>query len=97
MYEMQALVAQQNGNFTKFPLRQKPAAFNLDEVLRQLTDASGTANHFVQKDTGMVGAFHEYYIQPAAPRSATGGGYLGGNFRGPYDRGVGACSVGDSS
>jgi arylsulfatase len=45
MYEMQALVAQQIENFEKFPPRQKPAAFNLDAVLRQLTDASGSANH----------------------------------------------------
>ena len=40
MYEMQAIVAQQIENFVKFPPRQKPAAFNLDAVLRQLTDAS---------------------------------------------------------
>ena len=45
MYEMQAIVAQQIENFEKFPPRQKPASFNLDAVLRQLTDASGSANH----------------------------------------------------
>jgi arylsulfatase A-like enzyme len=37
IYEMQALVAAQIENFTKFPPRQKPAAFNLDEVMRQVT------------------------------------------------------------
>jgi arylsulfatase len=45
MYEMQAIVAQQIENFVKFPPRQKPAAFNLDALLRQLIDASGSANH----------------------------------------------------
>ena len=29
----------------KFPPRQKPASFNLDAVLRQIQDASGSANH----------------------------------------------------
>jgi arylsulfatase len=37
MYEMQALVAGQIEDFAKFPPRQKPASFNLDDVLRQLT------------------------------------------------------------
>ena len=45
LYEMQALVAQQIEDFVKFPPRQKPAAFNLDEVLRHLQEASGSANH----------------------------------------------------
>jgi arylsulfatase len=36
LYEMQALVAAQIDDFVKFPPRQKPAAFNLDEVLRQV-------------------------------------------------------------
>jgi arylsulfatase A-like enzyme len=36
MYEMQALVAGQIEDFAKFPPRQKPASFNLDEVLRQV-------------------------------------------------------------
>jgi arylsulfatase len=45
LYEMQGLVAQQIENFTKFPPRQKPAAFNLDAVLRQITDASGSSYH----------------------------------------------------
>ena len=45
MYEMEALVAQQIENFTKFPPRQKPAAFNLDTVLRQIEDAGGSGYH----------------------------------------------------
>jgi arylsulfatase len=36
LYEMQALVAGQIEDFTKFPPRQKPASFNLDEVMRQV-------------------------------------------------------------
>jgi len=42
---MQALVAQQIQDFMRFPPRQKPAAFNLDEVLRHLQEASGGGNH----------------------------------------------------
>jgi arylsulfatase len=42
---MQDLVAQQIRAFAEFPPRQKPASFNLDAVLRQLQDASGSANH----------------------------------------------------
>jgi hypothetical protein len=45
LYEMQALVSQQIQDFVRFPPRQKPAAFNLDEVLRHLQEASGGANH----------------------------------------------------
>jgi arylsulfatase A-like enzyme len=45
LYEMQAVVAQQIEAFIKFPPRQKPAAFNLDEVLRHLQESSGSANH----------------------------------------------------
>ena len=37
LYEMQALVAAQIDNFTKFPPRQRPASFNLDAVMRQMT------------------------------------------------------------
>lgn len=44
LYGMQALVAQQIDDFVKFPPRQKPAAFNLDEVLRTLEEASGSKN-----------------------------------------------------
>jgi arylsulfatase len=44
LYEMQAVVAQQIPEFVKFPPRQKPAAFNLDEVLRHLQEASSSAN-----------------------------------------------------
>jgi arylsulfatase A-like enzyme len=36
MYEMQALVAAQIEDFVKYPPRQKPASFNLDEVMRQV-------------------------------------------------------------
>jgi arylsulfatase len=42
---MQALVAQQIEAFTRFPPRQKPAAFNLDEVLRNLQEGHGAASH----------------------------------------------------
>ena len=45
LYEMQALVSQQIQAFMQFPPRQKPAAFNLDEVLRQVQDAAGSHNH----------------------------------------------------
>jgi len=45
LYEMQALVAEQIQAFTQFPPRQKPASFNLDAVLRQITDASGSGYH----------------------------------------------------
>jgi arylsulfatase len=45
LYGMQALVAQQIADFVKYPPRQKAAAFNLDEVMRKLADASGGANH----------------------------------------------------
>jgi arylsulfatase len=37
LYEMQSLVAGQIDEFVKFPPRQKPASFNLDAVMRQLT------------------------------------------------------------
>jgi arylsulfatase len=37
MYEMQAVVASEIDGFAKYPPRQKPASFNLDEVLRQVT------------------------------------------------------------
>jgi arylsulfatase A-like enzyme len=45
LYGMQALVAEQIPAFQQFPPRQKPAAFNLDAVLRQIQDAAGSANH----------------------------------------------------
>jgi len=38
VYEMQAVVAQQIEDFEKFPPRQKPASFNLDTVMRQLSE-----------------------------------------------------------
>jgi arylsulfatase A-like enzyme len=37
LYEMQALVAAQIDNFVKYPPRQKPASFNLDAVMRQVS------------------------------------------------------------
>ena len=37
MYEMQAVVASEIAGFAKFPPRQKPASFNLDAVLAQVT------------------------------------------------------------
>jgi arylsulfatase A-like enzyme len=45
IYEMQGLVAQNIEDFAKFPPRQKPAAFNLDEVLRTLQEASSSKGH----------------------------------------------------
>ncbi|MDD1721811.1 MAG: arylsulfatase, partial [Euryarchaeota archaeon] len=45
IYGMQGLVAQQIEDFVKFPPRQKPAAFNLDAVMRQLETAESGANH----------------------------------------------------
>jgi arylsulfatase A-like enzyme len=36
LYGMQAVVAAQIENYAKFPPRQKPASFNLDEVMRQV-------------------------------------------------------------
>ena len=45
LYEMQRLVAQQIDDFKQFPPRQKPAAFNLDAVLRQIQDTSGSGYH----------------------------------------------------
>ena len=42
---MRGLVAGQKKNFVKFPPRQKPAAFNLDQVMRDLEAASGGGGH----------------------------------------------------
>ena len=39
MYLMQAVVAAQIENFVKFPPRQKPASFNLDAVLAQVSSS----------------------------------------------------------
>ena len=35
LYLMQAVVAAEVENFSKFPPRQKPASFNLDAVMRR--------------------------------------------------------------
>jgi arylsulfatase A-like enzyme len=44
LYLMQAVVAEQIADFAKFPPRQKPASFNLDAVLEQVSvGASGAA------------------------------------------------------
>jgi arylsulfatase len=45
IYKMQAVVAQQIQAFAQFPPRQKPAAFNLDAVLRQLEEATSSKSH----------------------------------------------------
>jgi len=44
LHEMQGLVASQIEAFVKFPPWQKPAAFNLDEVLRHLQEATSSAS-----------------------------------------------------
>jgi arylsulfatase A-like enzyme len=45
IYGMQALVAREIEAFVQYPPRQKPAAFNLDAVLRQLEDAGSSKLH----------------------------------------------------
>jgi hypothetical protein len=40
-YQMQAVVASHLADFVKFPPRQKPASFNLDAVLEQVTKPHG--------------------------------------------------------
>ncbi len=45
IYAMQAVVGQQIEDFVKYPPRQKPASFNLDEVMRNLQEAGGGALH----------------------------------------------------
>ncbi len=45
MYQMQAVVGHEIGDFVKYPPRQKPASFNLDAVMRQLEAASDGALH----------------------------------------------------
>jgi hypothetical protein len=37
----QALVAKWLESFKDYPIRQKPASFNLDEVMRKLTTSTG--------------------------------------------------------
>jgi arylsulfatase len=41
---MQGAVAQQMEAFEKFPPRQKPASFNLDELMRKLQESSSAAH-----------------------------------------------------
>jgi arylsulfatase len=38
-------VAEQIEAYKQYPPRQKPAAFNLDEVLRKIQEAGASANH----------------------------------------------------
>ena len=45
LYGMQALVATQIEGFMKYPPRQKPAAFNLDAVLRQMEELQSSKGH----------------------------------------------------
>ncbi|MET0582112.1 MAG: arylsulfatase [Pseudoxanthomonas sp.] len=45
IYQMQDLVAEQIDNFVKFPPRQAPAAFNLDDVMRRMQEAGGAGHH----------------------------------------------------
>jgi arylsulfatase len=45
LYGMQAVVAHQIEAFKQFPPRQKPAAFNLDAVLRQMQEANSSGYH----------------------------------------------------
>lgn len=42
---MQGLVARHIEGLAKFPPRHKPAAFNLDEVLRKVQGAVGSGSH----------------------------------------------------
>ncbi|MGI9374263.1 MAG: arylsulfatase, partial [Hyphomicrobiales bacterium] len=45
IYGMQDIVAQQIDSFLKFPPRQKPASFNLDAVMEQLSKANDGSHH----------------------------------------------------
>ena len=45
LYAAQALTAQQIQSFVKFPPRQKPASFNLDNVLERLQEAADGGMH----------------------------------------------------
>ena len=45
LYPAQRIVAKEIQSFIKFPPRQEPASFNLDNVLKQMQDASGGSLH----------------------------------------------------
>ncbi len=45
LYASQALTAQQIQSFLKFPPRQKPASFNLDDVLAKMQEATDGGMH----------------------------------------------------
>ena len=49
IYEMQAVVAWQIADFAKFPPRQKPASFNLDAVLAQVSKSRNSDLHRVSQ------------------------------------------------
>src|SRR5207253_4057488 len=56
MYLMQEVVAAQIADFEKFPPRQKPASFNLDDILRQMSTSpppakSNGAHHAAGADS----------------------------------------------
>jgi arylsulfatase len=42
LYQVQAVVAEEIRGFAKFPPRQKPASFNLDRVLEQVSKAKAS-------------------------------------------------------
>ena len=42
LYEVQDIVAEQLAGFAKFPPRQKPASFNLDQVLAELSKSKAS-------------------------------------------------------
>jgi arylsulfatase len=42
LYQVQAVVAQNIASFAKFPPRQKPASFNLDEVLQKVSQSKAS-------------------------------------------------------
>jgi len=45
LYPAQALAAEQLQTFKDFPPRQDPASFNLESVMKAVTDASGSGLH----------------------------------------------------
>jgi arylsulfatase len=45
IYAMQDVIGSHIENFEKFPPRQKPASFNLDDVMKQLAEAGDGAQH----------------------------------------------------
>jgi arylsulfatase A-like enzyme len=68
LYEMQAIVASQIDEFVKFPPRQKPASFNLDEVMRKLVEAQHAAQEGVQAGAAPKAAARKEHAGPAVAR-----------------------------